>query len=550
MKKQKFSYRQLALALTAALFLILALAVGTSSAQDAQQTGSGQASTEDTANQNNQIKNNLNWHKDLLREVNDIKRETKNTVNAATAEKYLSEYAACIAAKQSLVGTADFWSSYKDCEELSRLADVELQDNLRPARDCANNRKNIDNRVRERKGLDRQVKDILRNDKTADVSSLNASLAAIDAALAKAAQYEGGICSRDGADALRDIEQDLNGLFQDFYNGSNDLNQKSNETRRITDGKNDYEKNIKRNCEKDKAREFKNYTREYEKVAKKGAVSAEAAETYAAVKALYEDLCVTLVGAMGSALAVNDIDAFEDARQKYWDSDRDFWDTLNNSRSTLQEVSHREETLKNVNRDLQQKTKDLSRMKKELTRTKKVYERAAKKYADRQERKDNIAAFGQFVSQAADLISKMEAGITAAKDQASADPDSYWYDKNEELNDLQMEFNDLQNNVNNILNIMQTVKDVEQLLKNFRSDLKNIAEKTGNDENVISTLEGLLSESDVALKQVWALAITDPEEALSTLQSMQELEAQWYDTLNEWSEQNGDRGSSEEYENY
>lgn len=549
----RISYEKKALAIILlALAMVVAIVtfanVGRSltavlTSQEATTTTNG-VSLEDKKNQENHLKNMYNWVKDRRRDVQQIKKEVKGTVDTSTAEKLINDYEQCLAKLQSAIGTNDFWNMNQDCS--TQDVDDYYNDVLAPLRDCANSKRNIDQRKKEKKdNLDRQLKDILRNDKSADVSALTNIFTQMDAQFTKAGAIVSSTCTSDQRDILRDAESELNTLFQDAYTTSNDINQTANQSRQLQENKKDFESNIKKGCEKDKAREMKKADKEIAKLQKQGALTEEYQTAYDNLKAVHTKLCVDLLGTMQQAIQNGDVDTFNDARNEFWTSDRDFWDTLNATQQSVQEEQQKVETLKNVNRDLQQKVKEIARMKRDIGRIKKTYNRVAKKFANREDRKEALAAFAGFITQSEELVSKIENGITTAKDEAAADPDSYWFDHNDELNELQNEFFDLQNSVNNIMNLMQNLKDSEKSLKNYKRELKDITRESGNDKELVGDLQSLLDQMTDAYKRAWSAGIADPDEGMAIMQDIFDLQNEWNNRVNDWREARYSNGEEE-----
>lgn len=497
---------------------------------------------EDTQNQQNHIINMQRWTKDKRREVEQIKKDTKNAVDISKVDGMITTYESCLTKLQGSVGTGDFWNLNQDCD--TRSIDDEFNDVLYPARDCANTKRSIEDRRKEKKNIERQVKDILRNDKAADISGLNNFIGQIDAQIAKADQAvpTGGVCGRDQRDALNDVQNDLNFLFQDFYNAANELQQKSNDVRQVQEGKKDFESNIKRGCEKDKSRRVKEIEKDIGRLQKTGALTEEAQANFTQIKSLYDQMCVQMLGTMQQALDSGDVNLFNDIRNEFWTLDRDFWDTTNESGQKVQEEQQKVQQLKNVNRDLKQKSRDLARMKKDLARIKKVYDRAAKKYANREDRKEALAALSGFVGQAGELIKKIEESVQAAQTEAATDPDSYWFDRQQELNDLQNEFSELQNSVQNIGNLIQSTKDIERSIKNYQKERTSLGKESKNDPELMGKLKDTLDQMQALQKEIWSTGIADPDEGMALVQQFWDLNQDWNDAVNDW------RGNYYDYE--
>lgn len=497
----------------------------------------------ETENQQRQIKDQNNWIKNMQRELQDIKRQAK-TVDTKTVDDLLTQFSACIQARQAEVGTQDFWNNIQNCNSFQQDIDAQMNDVLRPARDCANTKKNVEDRRKEKKNIDSQIKDILRQDKNADVSALTAIVDQINALFAKADQASaGGICNSDVRDTLNDIQNDFNGLFQDFYNTSNDVRQKANEGRQSQDNKRDYEKDKKQRCEKDKARELKNFEKELNKAKKQGDTSEDMQAAYDSVKEIYTQMCVDALGTMKTAVETGNVDAYNEARSTYDDLDRTFWETLQENRQGVQEKTQKAEQLKNVTRELKRWTSELKRMKSELNRTKSLYTRTAKKYANSQERKAELAAFADYVSQAEGLIKQIENGLTTAKEESASDPEAWWMDRQDEVNELQQQFYEMQQNVQMIGNAMQTLTQVEKgLIKGTAKELAQLKRESNNDPELMDALNSIIQQAKDGLSQAWSQVVSSPEDAMSALESMKDLEQTWQETVNDWREsrQNGE----------
>lgn len=558
---KKFSVREKALVAIVAVLLVAVGVVGYSQAsaqgganlliaQDATQvkpTATEPVKESDTENQQRQIKDQNNWLKNMQRELQDIKRQAK-TLDTSTADSLFAQFAACIQARQAEIGTQDFWSNIQDCQSSQRDIEDHMNDVLRPARDCANTKKNIEDRRREKKNIDSQLKDILRQDKNANVSALTTIIAQIDALFAQADQISAsGTCSSDVRDTLNDIQNEFNGLFQDFYNSSNDVRQQANEGRQLQDNQRDYEKDKKARCDKDKARELKNFEKELNKAKKRGAGSEDMQVAYDDVKAIYTQMCVNALGAMKTALDSKDVEAYNEARSTFDELDRTFWETLNENRQGVQEKSQKAEQLKNVTRELKNWASQLKKMKVELNRIKKLYTRTAKKYASSQERKVELAAFADYVAQAESLIKQIEDGIATAKEESASDPDAWWMGRQDDLNDLQQQFNEMQQNVQMIGNVMQTLAQVEKgLMKGIAKELAQLKRESNNDPELMATLNDIIQQAKDALSAAWSQVVSSPEDAMMALEGIQDLGQSWEEAVNDWRENRDNQNVEEE----
>ncbi|MEK7523840.1 MAG: hypothetical protein AAB588_02295, partial [Patescibacteria group bacterium] len=444
----------------------------------------------------------------------------------ANAEALITKFETCLSGLQSQVGTPDFWSNMQDCNTASRDIEDELNSNLRPQRDCFSTRRSIDDRRKEKKNnVNTQIKDILRNNKSADVSSLTAIATEMDAEFARVDKLSG--CSTDAVDQLKEASSNLNGYFQDFYSTSNDVRQSSDEVRRAVEGQKDYEKNIKRQCEKDKTREWKNYDREYAKGQKNGTLAPDDEAAHAKVQELYNNQCVTLLGTMGEALKNGNLDAFEEARSEYWTSDRDFWDSLNDARGTVQEGQHKAEQVKNVLQQIKQQDKEIKRIKKDIQRSKKMVERAIKKTLNSTDRKEIAAALQALVKQAEELLAQRENIIATAMQEAPKDPDSFLMEW-DEFNDFQNELRELSERGQQIAELTNRLQETEKELVRREKDLSRFPAE------LQVTLKELIATARESVKTAWVQLVNDPEAAMETMQNLQDLGTDWDTTVDDW----------------
>ncbi|MEK7171585.1 MAG: hypothetical protein AAB739_01620 [Patescibacteria group bacterium] len=538
---KKISSREKTLAAIVAVLLVVIGVVTYSKAlaQDATTptVPAEPAKESDAGNQQRHIKDQQNWVKNMQRELQDIKKQTKSAVDTSATDTLLAQFAACLQARQAEIGTQDFWNNVQDCNSSQQDIDAQFNDVLRPARDCANTKRNIEDRRKELKNVNSQLKDILRQDKNADVSALTAIISQIDALFVKADQASvGGVCNSDVRDTLNDIQNDFNGLFQDFYNSSNDVRSKANEGRQMQDNKRDFEKDKKARCEKDKTRELKNFEKELNRAKKLGA-EEDMQTAYDSVKVIYTQMCVDALGVMKSALDSGDVDAYNEARSTYDDLDRAFWETLQENRQGVQEKAQKVEQLKNVTRELKNWTSQLKRMKSELNRIKKLYTRTAKKYANREDRKTELAAFADYVSQAEGLINQIEKGLAAAAEESASDPEAWWMDRQDEVNDLRQQFDEMQQKVQMIGNVMQTLTQVEKgLMRGVTKELVQLKRESNNDPELMTALNDIIQQAKDALSQAWSQVVSSPEDAMSALEGIQDLEQSWREAVNDWRE--------------
>lgn len=508
-----FSSQEKILAGIAGVLLIVMVVVGYSQAYAQTPALPTAAKDDDTANQQRQISDQLNYIKSLRREIEDIRKTAGSGVDTAVAEKHLADFEVCLNSRQ--VGSPDFWETFKTCSDISRLAEDELQNNLRPRRQCGDYLSNVKNRRQEYKtNLERQIKDIKRNDKTADTSALETQLAAINGLINKLEQIATA-CQKDVVESeAQGLQTDIDYAFRDWYDAANELNQKANESRQIDENKNDFEKNKKRQCEKDMAREIKNLEKEYARAEKAGTLADTAKQAFTAAKEHYNAICVIQLGLMQQALNAGDMDAYNDARNEYDNLNRDFWDILNEARNFI----NQQQQLKDILRELTQKEKELVKMTKE-------YERAVKQAGGIGD--DSVKA----------ILDQYAQVITSAKEGVKADPQSWWSDYQQQLNDLQNEFWNSQQKVQAVGDVQRWMKDLAKEVQFREKDLKNMARDKELDQSVLSALTEILNQMKAIVEQARQLLASDPEAARDLLQSMDELRQQWDETSRSMFEQ-------------
>lgn len=527
----RLSLRERSLAVVAVALLVIMVAVGYAKSSQAGVLVAQDKNESDIKNQQQNIKDRQNYFKDIKREIQDVKKTAKN-YDTSKVEALLTQWETCVNALSSQVGVDGFWNAWNDCDAHRTDLD-DMMTEARVQRDCSQFDKQINDRRKEKKNnIDRQVKDILREDKTADVSALTNILARMDAQFALADQLASGVCTQESRDALNDVQSELNPLFQEFYSGSDEVRQRANSGRRIKEQAKDLVQKT-RNLEKDKATQLKATEKELARAIKSGADTSESQAAYDSAKQLYQQMADALV-LMKAAVDNKDPDAYDDARTTYDDADREFWDILNQSRQSAQEQNQRAEQLKNATRELKRWTSELGKMKKNVTRLQKLYTKTAKKYASNTDRKEALAAFGQYVADVVDLTKKIEEGVATAKAEMPTDPDSFWMDHQDELNELQTEFYDMQQKVQMIGQIMDTLSKVEKDLKSAPKELAKLKKESNNDADLMSALQEILDNSNVSVKEAWSLAITSPEDAMNALQSLQDMGQEWDDAVNEW----------------
>lgn len=514
------SKREKVLAVIGGVLLVVLVAVGYAKAAESTSTATEPTaipatpaeepkpvSADDSQNQSRQITERLRYTKDIRREISDIQRELKNSLDTSVVEKQLGDFEACINGLQSFVGTQDFWNKNRDCDDLSRAFEDELQNNIRPKRQCGNFITNAKSRRDEKKrNMETQLKDIKRNDKNADTSALDAKLVEIDGLLTKL-ESVAATCNADTVNDGNSLQSDIDYAFRDFYDLANELNQKANTSRQTTENQRDFEKNLKRQCEKDFTREMKGFEKDVARAQKIGPLPEGAQAGYDKVKQLYDNLCVIQLGVMQQALIAGDMDAFNDARNEFNNGQRDFWDFLNEARN----VVNQQQQLKDILRELAQREKDFMNAKKE-------YERAAKKSGF-----ENPAA--------KQILADWEALFVKAKEAVAADPQVWWQDYQPEINNFQNEFWNSFQKVQQAADTQRWFKDLERELQNRERDFKNMKRDKGLNTDVLSALEDIFNRMrETVAKAKELLVAGDPEGAQDALHNMDDLRFEWDET--------------------
>lgn len=495
--------------------LIVLVAFGIASAQEAPkptpatpaESSATTSTVSDLDNQKRQIKDELDHAKNLRDELRRIKKDIPE-IDISAALEQVSKYESCVNAVQP--GAEDFWGVLSPCNDYSRTVEDDLNDRLRPIQNCANNRKGIQDRKRERKDIERQIKDILRQDKTADVSALQTLLGQIDALLAQADQFS-KCASTDDRDGLEPIAKDIGDLFNDFYSLSQDTRDKANLVQCRTDNKKEFEKNLKRQCEKDQAREMKNLEKDFAKAEKAGQVTEEDRANFTATKDNFTAMCVTQMGAMQQALNADDCDAFNDARNEFHTLNQDFYELTRVAR----EGFNVKQQLKDIERDWKRWEKDIANLKKE-------YEQRVKRT-------------GTTDAEMESLLKQIDEKFAEAQEVAKTDPSSWWNEYQTTINEFMQAFwernQEVFEKVERSKNTERWLKDVEKEVKFREKDLKNMKRDENLDSNVLKTLEDILVEMKNALTRTReVLLASDPDAAEEILREMDDLRYQWDET--------------------
>lgn len=468
-------------------------------------------STDDLENQKRQIKDSLDYAKRLRTELERIKKDVPE-LDISVALEQVSKYESCLNAVQP--GVADFWGVLSPCSDYSRNVEDELNDRLRPIQYCKDLSKGIKDRKRERKNLDRDLKDILRQDKTADVSGIQNLLGQIDTLLAKAEPFL-QCASIDDRDGLEDIGKDIGDLFNDFYSAKQEVWDKANLTQRRTDNRKDFEKNLKRQCEKDQAREMKNLEKDYAKAEKAGQLTDADRANFTAAKDNYTAVCVTQLNAMKQALDADDMDVFEDARNEYHNLNQDFWNLVQAAREGFSV----KQQLKDVTRDLNQKKKDIANMRKEYDR--------------------NVKKSGAHNAETEAILKEIESTVAQAEEAVKTDPQSWWGDYQQTINDLQNRFWEINQKAQNVVNTERWLKDLERDLKFREQELKRMKRnKEFEDASIYEKLGGIISRMKEIMAKAREVLASDPDAANDTLQEYDELRFEWDETTRSMWERN------------
>ncbi len=457
-------------------------------------------------NQQDNLRNNQSYLKDLRREVSDITRDTK-TLDVSKVNGLFAQYEACLNKQQGMIGTQDFWNAQRDCDDMSRSIQDEMQDNIRPQRECGNQRRGFEDRKKEKKNnVDRQLKDILRNNKNADVSALNALVSKITDAFSKADQLLVKPCSQDSTDDLKDLQGELSDDFQEWYTAANEIGQKANDQRQIEEGKKDYEKNIKRQCEKDIPVQVKQFQKDVERAQKNGPLPDETKKAYDGLQQNFQDLCSVKTKAIEAALQSGSWQDFNDARNDFYNASRDLNDSMNETRGFVNQQQQAGDVL----REIGNREKELERMKKDVERAQKA---------------------GSLPSGTQDILSKMQGILDQAKKDAVSDPQSWWQGAQQDYMDLQNQLQQGTQNVQRARDMKRWYKDLEQMIGYHENDIKNLKRDAHVDQTLLPTLEKMIDDMKIELQAAkTGLDANDADTAEEHLRNLDQLRMEWDDT--------------------
>ncbi|MEK9132809.1 MAG: hypothetical protein AAB606_03835, partial [Patescibacteria group bacterium] len=116
----------------------------------------------------NKLKSLQDNLKSIRLELQGIKTAVKN-IDTTTIDSLLNQWEACIQARQADVGKDVFNTNMEKCYLLNTSAKDEFYKNIFPQRNCAETKKRINEYKKEKKDMERQIKDLLRGDKTRDI---------------------------------------------------------------------------------------------------------------------------------------------------------------------------------------------------------------------------------------------------------------------------------------------------------------------------------------------------------------------------------------------
>lgn len=473
----------------------------------------GGISVDDRKNQEQSLKGWQDSVRDFERRRSDIERELKQSQKSSTGssvvnfvlyDQLLGEFRVCINELGQTVGSSVFWDKNRECEDKRQTVDREWNDNVQPARECANHASNFAGRRKEKKdNLDRQLKDMSRNYKTADISRVNEILAKIESLLTQGEQLIAGACTQGVIDQLKDINSEVDYAFRDAYDILNETRGAAEDKKRGEEAGSQLNRDYKKQCEKDMGREFKNLDKEFSRLAKKGAPPAGAQAGYDAAKEIYDQLCVEIFGRMQTAVRNNDIDTFEEERNNWNDLQQEVWTKLQEARESF----NKQQQLGNVSREISQQKKELERMKKE-------YERGLKKGVENAEMKQVLDDLGGFI----DNIEK----------NPEYDPQDWWSGDQQTFNEKKQEYYEGQQKVNEAADIGRWVKDIERELKDREKELNRMQKEC---PDTATQIADLLNQAKQIIADAKEQAVEDPDAARDSLQfSMDDLRQTWDET--------------------
>lgn len=475
----------------------------------------------------NKLKSLQDNLKSIRLELQGIKTAVKN-IDTTTIDSLLNQWEACIQARQADVGKDVFNTNMEKCYLLNTSAKDEFYKNIFPQRNCAETKKRINEYKKEKKDMERQIKDLLRGDKTRDMSVLKGIISRMDEPLAKADTLS---CNSDGRDSLEQISKELGDLSVDFTNARNDLQNQAQRNGEL-------ESMMRGSCGESVPRSLNKLEKEMKAKAKKyPAIYGDATSKINNMREIHNQRCGDLLNQIKAAFKNNDIDAYNDARSTFNDLGRDFDDMQASFYEAEQQIRDIE-NVKNIGKELKKQISELKARKKgQMLKYKKAFAQASKKVISSEDQKKNLDAFDEYIRQADELLAKMTDGLKRTK-LAQNNPDSALV---EEIRGIQNEYSEMQQEWLKLTNIMmRLVPGIEGAIiaEPFRG-LESIRRATNNDQELMSVLDGIASQANDLLNQAWKTAVTSPDEAFDLLMSRQDLHIDWRDATDAWKESHG-----------
>ena len=84
-------------------------------------------------------------------------------------------------------------------------------------------------------------------------------------------------------------------------------------------------------------------------------------------------------------------------------------------------------------------------------------------------------------------------------------------------------------------------------MKGAAKELAQLKKESNNDPELMGKLNEIIARSKASITEAWGLAITSPEEAMSVLESLQDVRQEWEDAKQEWRDA---RDATQEEENW
>lgn len=509
-------------------FLVLAL-IGTANAGFLIAQDSGTINSQQLKDHQRTISDNDRQFRERRSEIDRLSKQLlkqaglpadiSSAITEATA--HLDQAVACNESLKAKVGTEDFWNSNTCWEDHFRPVENILNESIRPANDFFNRKQNIENRRKELKNnIVRDIKEFERN--KVDYTLVSELKAKIEAEFARADAII--VLNSDNADVLRDVDESLNGLFQDYYPLSQEIRDQSNQAQRANENAKGI-KNYESQC-KQILKEYGKFEKDIARMNKKSSTIVDISP----VKALADGICGETgdLGKMKAALQNKDTDLFEDARSDFDAIQRDFWDSMNELRMTQQDTRQKEETIRQVERNASQMLKDLGRMKKEHMRLSRNIDKLSQKYLTSSDRKEISAALKDQLARFNELLAVRENEINSYKSSIESDPDSV------DADDL--DGTDFWEAAEPLLQrtraMTEAVKAITRTEKELKRNLKPVYElkaRAGVSQDTMDQLDALLSSVQEVMKQAWQEVANDPENVRDILGQLEDLGQEFED---------------------